>query len=292
MISEKIIVIVSLMILILYSIYMLISSSSSSSSSPSSSSSEQRFTVENYPQLTPMNVMYSDNSGNLSTTTDLGLQNLTVISGTSIGGATKIASTLDVSGSTKMASLDVINGNVNVTNGKLLEGGYALIPKGMIMLWSGAHISIPGGWVICNGSNGTPNLQDRFVVGAGNTYSVNSIGGNNDIRLTVDQLPAHSNAMDSSGWHDHHVNDPEHSHGESTTANPNDCKDSGIYRRTHVQDSNHMCRYPTGSTTYPSRTGITINGNGSHTHGIWNTGSGHSINIRPLYYALCYIMKT
>ena len=35
------------------------------------------------------------------------------------------------------------------------------------MLWSGSTSSVPSGWALCNGSNGTPNLRDRFVVGAG-----------------------------------------------------------------------------------------------------------------------------
>ena len=48
---------------------------------------------------------------------------------------------------------------------------------GMIMLWSGSIGSIPGGWALCNGSNGTPDLRDRFVVGAGSAYAVGATGG-------------------------------------------------------------------------------------------------------------------
>jgi len=51
------------------------------------------------------------------------------------------------------------------------------IPTGVIMLWSGASNAIPSGFVICDGNNSTPNLQDRFVVGAGNSYSVGATGG-------------------------------------------------------------------------------------------------------------------
>jgi hypothetical protein len=51
------------------------------------SSYDTKDIVENYPQSTPMNVMYSDAAGNLGTTTDLGLQNLTVKSDSSFGGA-------------------------------------------------------------------------------------------------------------------------------------------------------------------------------------------------------------
>ena len=51
------------------------------------------------------------------------------------------------------------------------------IPAGGIIMWSGSIGSIPAGYVICDGNNGTPDLRDRFVVGAGNTYAVGNSGG-------------------------------------------------------------------------------------------------------------------
>ena len=51
------------------------------------------------------------------------------------------------------------------------------VPSGAILVWSGAISAVPAGYVLCNGLNGTPNLQDSFVVGSGNTFSVNSTGG-------------------------------------------------------------------------------------------------------------------
>jgi hypothetical protein len=53
----------------------------------------------------------------------------------------------------------------------------ANVPSGAILVWSGAISAVPSGYVLCNGSNGTPNLQDSFVVGSGNTFSVNAAGG-------------------------------------------------------------------------------------------------------------------
>lgn len=52
-----------------------------------------------------------------------------------------------------------------------------LLPVGLIMLWSGSTATIPTGWALCNGSNGTPDLRDKFVVGAGSTYAVAATGG-------------------------------------------------------------------------------------------------------------------
>jgi len=48
---------------------------------------------------------------------------------------------------------------------------------GMIILWSGSIITIPSGWALCDGTNGTPNLKKRFIVGAGDTYAVAATGG-------------------------------------------------------------------------------------------------------------------
>lgn len=50
-------------------------------------------------------------------------------------------------------------------------------PSGSILLWYGSIASIPAGYVLCNGANGTPDLRDRFIVGAGSTYAVGANGG-------------------------------------------------------------------------------------------------------------------
>lgn len=59
-------------------------------------------------------------------------------------------------------------------------GSGTTIPSGMIAIWSGATGSIPSGWVLCNGTNGTPDLRNSFVLGAGDTYSVGQTGGSKD----------------------------------------------------------------------------------------------------------------
>lgn len=51
------------------------------------------------------------------------------------------------------------------------------VPTGGIIMWSGSIGAIPAGYVICDGTNGTPDLRDRFIVGAGNSYSVGNTGG-------------------------------------------------------------------------------------------------------------------
>ena len=55
-----------------------------------------------------------------------------------------------------------------------ISGG---IPIGGIIIWSGAQNAIPQYWQLCDGTNGTPDLRDRFIVGAGNNYTVGATGG-------------------------------------------------------------------------------------------------------------------
>jgi len=68
---------------------------------------------------------------------------------------------------------------------------------GMIIIWSGSIGSIPTGWVLCDGTNATPDLRNRFVIAAGSTYAVGATGGSAD-----STLPTHT----------HTVTDPGHAH--------------------------------------------------------------------------------
>lgn len=62
------------------------------------------------------------------------------------------------------------------------------LPTGIITLWVGAIVDIPEGWALCDGNNGTPDLRNRFIVGAGDTYDPGDNGGNNnhDHNFTTD----------------------------------------------------------------------------------------------------------
>ena len=76
------------------------------------------------------------------------------------------------------------------------------VPAGGIIMWSGATNAIPSGWALCDGQNGTPNLQDKFIVGAGNTYAVDATGGSADATLvshTHNLLYNHGSFGGSSG---------------------------------------------------------------------------------------------
>lgn len=71
--------------------------------------------------------------------------------------------------------------------------------KGMIIDWYGAINNIPTGWHLCDGTNGTPDLRDKFVLGAGGNFPLNGIGGKKSIRLTVDMIPEHRHTIFAAG---------------------------------------------------------------------------------------------
>ena len=76
------------------------------------------------------------------------------------------------------------------------------VPVGGIIMWSGATNAIPSGWALCDGNNGTPNLQDKFIVGAGSSYAVDATGGSADATLvshTHNLLYNHGSFGGSSG---------------------------------------------------------------------------------------------
>lgn len=66
----------------------------------------------------------------------------------------------------------------------------AKIPTGVIVMWSGSTSNIPEGWHLCDGAAGTPDLRDRFIVGAGNKYGVGAKGGQESVDIS------HAHSMD------------------------------------------------------------------------------------------------
>ena len=73
----------------------------------------------------------------------------------------------------------------------LSQGSSLELPIGTILPYIGNLADIPQGWYLCDGSNGTLDMRDLFIVGAGNNYELYNTGGKNEVELNADQLPAH-----------------------------------------------------------------------------------------------------
>lgn len=134
-------------------------------------------------------------------------------------------------------------------------------PSGMISLWSGSIASIPSGWYLCDGNNSTPNLRNRFVVGAGSSYAVGDTGGEDTHTLTESEMPSHTHIQNA---HKHAIGYSfangtvvsEVRSGDTSGASP----DSSMMENTTATNQ--------------------------------NTGGGAAHENRPPYYALAYMMKS
>ena len=175
-----------------------------------------------------------------------------------------------------------------------------LIPSGGIIIWSGSSASIPANWYLCDGANGTPNLRDRFVVGAGTSYAVGATGGQN----TITTVPAHDHGVGnlanaSGGAHTHTgttASGGDHNHlGKTASGSSN-----GAQNKYPPEQGNQNVNLGiTAAITWMGSSGnhthtFTTNSDGAHTHTISGNvaSSGNaSVDVRPPYYALCYIMK-
>lgn len=151
---------------------------------------------------------------------------------------------------------------------------HKLFPKGTILMFGGSASDIPEGWSICDGSNGTPNLIDKFIK---SSTTAGDTGGDNEVTLTIDNLPPHTHTVESGTVNT--STDGDHSHTYTSPV----MGVSGNANNRNVVES-------TGSGTTSSA--------GSHSHTIdlssvvlSTVGLGEPIKIEPPYYTLLYIMK-
>ena len=171
--------------------------------------------------------------------------------------------------------------------------GNGMVPVGTIGIWSGAITTIPDGWQLCDGTNNTPDLRGRFVVGAGTRklrgitdegvasdwtvnrlFSMNTTGGADSIKYTTSKLPQHNHSytvtLNTAGGH-------EHKHAVTALAGG-----------STLDDDNTVGMWLTGKSYLTESAG-----GHQHTYsGTTNaTGSGSAFENRPAFYALAYIMR-
>ena len=175
--------------------------------------------------------------------------------------------------------------NLNVTTAKIADDAVttdklansintsitaASFTTGMIMMFTGS--SAPSGWAFCDGNNGTPDLRNRFIVGAGSTYSSGDTGGADNVTLTATQMPNHAHYVslttNSAGNHSHTY--AAYGGGTSGTV-PALRFDGGGAVNSNTSTHNGHNHSVTGNTH--------------------QQGGGAAHENRPPYYALSYIMK-
>ena len=181
-------------------------------------------------------------------------------------------------GGTNASTASAARTNLGLAIGTDVAAQAYAVPSGGIIMWSGSIASIPSGWLLCNGAGGTPDLRDRFIVGAGNSYGVAATGGNKDA-IVVSH--SHTAGTADAGSHNHNI-------FSGDNAAP-------------VYSANDSYNIRTGRSTAPSlayfnagQSSPYISTAGTHSHGVTVNAAGSSgtnANLPP-YYALAFIMKT
>ena len=198
-------------------------------------------------------------------------------------------------------------GNLQVTTAKIadrsvtaqkLDASINFFPSGGIVMWNGSALNIPSGWALCDGTNGTPDLRDRFIVGAGRNYSPNAIGGADSVSLTQGQMPSHSHSGTAleNGWHTHTASSKAYIDSTKVFTYGGDAVGAHGYTNTDVAIGGagaHIHSVTIYSGGNHSHTlSVSVDSVSDHTHTISAEGGGQPHENRPPFYALCFIMKT
>jgi hypothetical protein len=189
------------------------------------------------------------------------------------------------------------------TTGQFIGNG--TIPIGGIIMWSGSIGSIPVGWRICDGGSSTPDLRDRFVVGAGNNYVVGATGGSANA-IVVSHTHTASSA--SAGSHTHTgTTDSQgsHTHTATTSVSHDATKWWGDYGVRGPWSGAEGLNVTIGHAPASVSVSVTNASNGAHTHTLnidANGSHSHAVTVDtagssgtnanlPPYYALAFIMR-
>jgi microcystin-dependent protein len=190
------------------------------------------------------------------------------------------------------AELNILDGvtastaELNTLDNINTAGNFGFVPSGGIIIWSGSAAAIPAGWLLCDGTSGTPNLRDRFVVGAGSTYAVGATGGAATVALATANLPAHTHTFSGTTG----GQSVDHSHAFQPLAvlgGGGGLNGNAISGGAAQIGAAYWPMLPVNQTAGASN---------DHSHAYSGTtssiGSGTAHENLPPYYALCYIMKS
>jgi hypothetical protein len=212
------------------------------------------------------------------------------------------ADKMDTFATTTSATLTSLDSRLDVVEPQMAF----LVPRGGIIMWSGSVASVPAGWALCNGANGTPDLRDRFVIGAGGTRNPGATGG--AASGTTSSAGAHTHTGSTGGTALTEAQMPSHQHGGTTSTNGD---------HNHQQGSESLYNnFGGGSFVGPrgmaaggisafvgqnTSTGGAHNhtfttdaagGGQAHIHTIGSDGAHtHTVDTLPPFLALAFIMK-
>ena len=204
----------------------------------------------------------------------------TFSSAINVTGTTTITGDLTASATVtaeQITSTDDINAVDDITAGGTVTAtdfvGNGTIPIGGIIMWSGTDAGVPSNWALCDGSSGTPNLIDRFIVGRGSAYSADATGGSANATLVSHSHTTNSTSKTLTGA----VTKISEGFNASGTA-------TGVFTKTNDGNNNI-----TESLSNSPVSGFTMDA--THTHGTDTQGSAATNANLPPYYAIAYIMR-
>jgi microcystin-dependent protein len=193
--------------------------------------------------------------------------------------------TFTVGGNLTVSSTLTANSSVGTAGQALISRGAGLSPQwgtlfvtGMIMMWSGTIATIPSGWVLCDGNNSTPDLRNRFIIGA----NADDAGvAKTNVTGSATQTGGTKDAIVVSHTHTATVTDPGHTHTSTLNVwrGSNSGNTGAAWGGGDRQDATNVV-----GTSNSRVTSITV---ANSTEG----SSGTNQNLPP-YYALAFIMKT
>ena len=187
------------------------------------------------------------------------------VSGKATLSSAEVTGGLTVDGTTSLKGNVTFDNDVDISGTLRVKNtgsfsGYGTIPVGGIIMWSGLRGSVPDGWALCDGSNGTPDLRGKFIMGKSSASESDGTGGSSTVSLSVGNLPAHSH-MYAGDDQVSYIHDGNYNAGDNVVSRP------GNYDATSSTKGS--------GTIYKTS----------------NTGSGQSFSILPPYYKLAFIMR-
>jgi microcystin-dependent protein len=224
------------------------------------------------------------------------------LTGNVTGNVTGNADTATVWQTARNLTINGVAKSVNGANNVTFTGPeVGSVPAGGIIMWSGSVAAVPTGWLLCDGTNGTPDLRGRFIAGAGGAYAPGTTGGADSVTLTTAQTPSHTHTFSetttSAGGHNH-IGTTEtagnHTHNYRQGAAYVNVPVSGSVTFGYVDGgATNNERQTTGAGSHNHT--FTTSSVGDHTHNVSGTtaatGGGEAHENRPAFYALAYIMK-